>query len=118
MSDDDIETIQSGMSSLKEINVDVLVCSPTFTSVSLGVYITVEDGYKFESVKQSCISELNNYFNSLKIGESFLLSNVGEVLYHIEGVKSYTFMNSISNNKIASADQLFKSGGITIEEGS
>lgn len=118
LSDDEIEIIQNGMSSLKEINVDVLVCSPTFTSVSLGVYITVKNGYKFASVKQSCISELNTYFNSLKIGEPFLLSNVGEVLYHIEGVKSYTFMNSISNNRIASADQLFKNGGITIEEGS
>lgn len=112
-----ISTIQSGIEKLREINVDIQVKSPSLVQAGITVLIYVEDGYNFNDVRSDCIAAITEYYNNLGIGEPRLLSEVGEVIYHVEGVKNYVYPLGGNQDVTATSSQLIVLEGIIIREG-
>ena len=117
LSSDIISKIQSGIDKLREINVDIKIKSPTLVKTGVKVNIYVEEGYTFSNVKNDCISAITDYYNNLGIGEPLLLADIGEVIYHIEGVKNYIYPLGGNLDVSATSSQLIVCEGIIINEG-
>ena len=112
-----MQAINKDLSALKEVNVDVKVKAPDTVSRDVTVYLYPKDGYTFSDISDECKSVINNYFASLKIGQPFLLAELGSYIFNIEGVKNYRFYSSSSDYN-ADNDELICSGNITVAEGS
>ncbi len=113
-----ITEIQSAISQIKEINVDIQVKSPTLVTKNVTVSIIVKDGYQFSAVKSACEIAIEEYGDSLEIGEPFLIAALGSVIFTTEGVKNYHLTGG-GNTDISGDDtKLITIGTITITEGS
>ena len=78
----------------REVNVDVRAFNATEVYVQFCVEIEVAQGYDFSSVQARCVENVENYVEGLGIGQDVLLSNIGEILHHTEGVYNYNFITS------------------------
>lgn len=114
ISNDLKSTIQEDINRLREINVNVLVKDPVLVSVSTILYITVEENYVFSEVRDKCITEIENYYYSLGIGEPFLVADIAECVYHVEGVKNYYIPNSSTFDRDPEPYQLIIKDSIDI----
>lgn len=117
LSNNDISRIQSNIDKLREINVDIKVKSPTLVNSGITATVYVKDGYVFNDVKNNCIDAITKYYNNLGIGEPRLLAEVGEVIYHVEGVRNYVYPLGGNLDVNATSSQLIVLEGITINEG-
>ncbi|MBQ9674118.1 MAG: baseplate J/gp47 family protein [Ruminococcus sp.] len=86
-----ISRVQTLMTKQREVNVDVKVQSASGVGMSAYLLIGIEDGYDFSVVKKQCVAAITSYINSIGVGGTFYLSEVGERVYHIEGVRNYNF---------------------------
>lgn len=93
-----LDEVRSLLQSARELNVDVQVHSPTAVSVNLYIRLRVEDGYDFSEVAERVRSAVTSYINHLGIGGDVLLSNVGDVIYHIKGVSDYRFAETYGSD--------------------
>lgn len=98
-----MQTIEDELNSLREINVYVDVKAPTLVNVDIIAEITVKPGFIADEVIDECEDKITAYFNKLHIGEDVLLADIGEVIYHIDGVANYDF-DRISCNDITIND--------------
>ena len=112
-----IAKIQTEINEIRELNVDIQVNKATLTEVPVAIDIVVKTGYDFEEVKESCTAKINEYFNSLKIGEPFLIAALGSAIYNIIGVENYSILSSVTTDKYMSASQLAVLGSLQISEG-
>ncbi|MDQ5983850.1 MAG: hypothetical protein RUMPE_00879 [Eubacteriales bacterium SKADARSKE-1] len=111
-----IATIQSDIEKLREINVDIEVKAPTLVTVNVPVKITVEPGYIFNEVKEECLTAINNYFNSLAIGEQVIFAAIGNTIFQIEGVKNYSFESTVDFDKVMAVSQLAVPGTVSVTQ--
>lgn len=116
-SDELVSKIESDINKLREINVDVKVNKATTIALAAGVEITLKDGYNYTEVKKECEDNITDYFNSLKIGEPFLVAAIGNAVYKVDGVKNYSILPSISTDRYMTSKQLAIKGSIQISEG-
>ena len=115
--DDSVVTqLQTEITELRELNVDVQVKKADTIEVAVGVDISVKDGYSFDEIKQQCIDNIINYFNTLKIGEPCLVAAIGNAVYTVPGVENYYIVSSISTDRYMSETQLAVIGSIQISE--
>lgn len=117
LSSADISRVQTGIDKLREINVDIQVKNPTLISSGVTVNIYIEDGYIFSNVKSECIAALTEYYNNLGVGEPQLLADIGDVIYHVEGVKNYVYPLGANQDINTTSSQLVVLDGIIINEG-
>lgn len=89
-----IEEVQSLVDENRELNVDVEVVYATKLSVDFTLKLKVEQGYSFDEVKAQIESDIAMYIESLGVGKEVLLCDLGEVIYHVEGVKNYEFVDA------------------------
>lgn len=108
--------IASDMDELREINVDLEVKNPTFFTVNIAANIVVKSGYDFDTVKADCIANISEFVDSIKIGDDLLKVDIGDVLYHTDGVQNYTITSGVITDITADDDELIKHGTITISE--
>lgn len=108
--------VQSLLNEGRELNVDVLVRDPEEVAVSLYIRIGVEAGYVFETVAEEVRRAVSSYIDALGIGTDVLLSKVGEVVYHTEGVADYRFVESYGADRIIGDDQYASAGTILVRE--
>ncbi len=95
---DHITKVEELLYENRELNVDIEVLYATALNVSFNINLCVKDGYDFEQVS-SCITErLTEYIGSLGVGEPVLLCELGEVIYHSEGVANYEFIDALCND--------------------
>ena len=94
-----LNAIQTLLNEARELNVDVKVYRPTSMGVNLYIRLTVADGYDFDTVAAQVQTAVTEYINALGIGEDVLLCKVGEVVYHIEGVADYKFLESYGSDR-------------------
>lgn len=94
-----IAEIQALLDEKREVNVDVRACSPTAFNINLYIRLTVEDGYDFNTVASTVQTAVIDYINSLGIGNNLWLSDVGDVIYHIEGVSGYRFLENYGSDR-------------------
>ncbi|MBE6824874.1 MAG: baseplate J/gp47 family protein [Ruminococcaceae bacterium] len=89
-----VSAVQKLIDENREINVDVKVSEAIISNVSYTLEIEVEDGYSFSAVLAKVKQKLSEYVMSLGIAKPILLSHLGDVVYHTQGVKNYNFVDS------------------------
>lgn len=117
VSEELIEQVQALLSQLREVNVDVKVMQAESVYTDFVMRLDVKDGYEFEDIKDKCICALDDYVASVGVGESVLLTEAGERIYHIEGVKEYWFTPSLNRDVRLQENQYPIVGSIVITQG-
>lgn len=100
----------------RELNVSAAVSSASDLSVPVSVSVKPCDGFSFNTVKQNVIDAINSYFSRLSVGESVLISELGNVIFHTDGVYNYTFNTSVTKDTVPTQSQICRIGTITVNE--
>lgn len=116
LSAEKLAEIQALLDEKREINVDVRAVSPTALIINLYIRLTVADGYDFDTVAEEVRLRVTDFINGLGIGKDMLLSNVGEVVYHVEGVADYKFLESYGSDREVPPDRYAKANTITVRD--
>ena len=109
-----ISEIQTLLDEKREVNVDVKAYNATELSINLYIRLKVKDGYDFTAVAEQVKSAVTDYINALGIGNNLWLSNVGEVIYHIDGVADYRFLEGYGSDREVPPTHFAKAGTITV----
>lgn len=99
-SDSQVQSVQDLLSKLREVNVDVKVMKAQPRNVRLAPDIVLKEGYEFEEVSRKCEEALHDYVSTRGVGSNVLLTEIGEILHHIEGVKQYSLSSVVNANVI------------------
>lgn len=116
LSEELISTIQTGIEELREINIDIKIKSPTLITVNTPVNIVVEDGYLFSEVQEECLKLINDYYNSLSIGEDVIFAAIGDKIFSVDGVKNYSFGSTVDYDRKISDDELAVAGTVVVQQ--
>lgn len=111
-----VQKVQAIMSEQREINVDVLVQTALPSSMTVYFLLAVKSGYDFNTVKNQCIDATMAYINSLGVGSTFYLSELGSVLHKIEGVRNFNFDPDYCTDLGFSQSRFPVCGQVTVEE--
>lgn len=90
---DHIDAVQSLVDENRELNVDVLVLYAGEHKIVYTMALDVKDGYDFDEVAAVVDKNIRDYVDCLEVGAPVLLAELGEVVYHIQGVKNYDFVD-------------------------
>lgn len=93
-----IEQVQALLNENRELNVDIEVLYAKKLSVSYDINLQVKDGYDFDSVKEELYDKISSYIESLGVGKEALLCEIGELIYHTQGVKNYELPPAFSED--------------------
>lgn len=115
-SDAMIKKVKNHLDSLREINVDIEVKPLVRSVINVYVYITIKNGYEFSAVRQGCAVAVNEYFSTLGAGENVYLSDIGEYIQHVDGVKNYSFEGHFTDDTEISDYAVAVPGSISIAE--
>ncbi|MBQ3329836.1 MAG: baseplate J/gp47 family protein [Ruminococcus sp.] len=116
LSNEKIAEIQTLLNEKREVNVDVRAVSPTAMNINLYIRLTVAEGYDFDTVAANVREAVVDYINGLGIGNDLRLSKVGEVVYHIEGVADYKFLESYGSDREVPLNRFAKANTITVRD--
>lgn len=95
-----IEEAQQIIDKNRELCVDTYVLYAIPKEFSLSVELELNDSYEFSSVSVKVREKLYEYIDSLEVGRPALVCEMSEVLYHIEGVKNFSFLDSTGDIKV------------------
>lgn len=95
--DEVLENIETLVLKERELGVDVDVLTVSSVQGSVTVTVYPEEGYSFDTVKENCLQAVQRKVSNLTIGEDLKLSDIGDALYHAQGVYDYKFDSSASN---------------------
>ena len=116
LSAEKIAEIQALLDEKREVNVDVRAVSPTALNINLYIRLTVAEGYDFDTVASHVSAAVTDYINGLGVGNDLLLSKVGEVIYHLEGVADYKFLESYGSDREVPLNRFAKANTITVRD--
>ena len=75
----------------REIAVTVKVLAPTTQTVDVSVAVAPKDGADKAAVLEAAERAIAGFFGGRLLGRPVLLAELGDKLYHLEGVKNYRF---------------------------
>lgn len=105
-----LDRVKEYLDSKREINVDIQVRALRYYSISMAVTLGIKSGYDFDAVAAECRSAIEEYIDSTNAGENIYLSDIGEIIAHIDGVEDYTFNSGYDHeprgDSVASADNI------------
>ena len=110
-----LNEVQALLTEGRALNATVTALEPEEIEVSLYIRLKVKAGYDFNTVANEVRQAVVDFINGLGIGRDVLLSEIGEVIYHIKGVADYRFLESygsdcpISDAQYACADNIIVS---------
>lgn len=110
--------VQSLLDQGRELNVSAIAYNASMIEINLQILLSVEDGYEFDDVADEVREKVERYIESLGIGSDMLLSNVGEVIHHIDGVADYRFVESYGTDEHLTQSQYPAPNRILIQEAS
>ena len=116
LSADKLREIQALLDEKRELNVDVRVYNPSAVAIDLYIRLTVADGYDFDTVADRVKTAVTDYVNGLGVGHSLWLSDVGEVIYHIEGVQGYKFLETYGTDREIQLSQYAVADSILVRD--
>ena len=111
-----IAEIQALLDEKREVNVDVRAVGATALNINLYIRLTAAEGYDFSTVADEVQSAVTDYINGLGVGNDLRLSKVGEVIYHIEGVADYKFLESYGSDRDVPLTRFAKAGTIMVRD--
>lgn len=88
-------------------------------NITLTVNVVCESGYSVDTVKSGVESAIKTYFNTLGVGDDIYIKKIGDVIFHVDGVKNYSF-DEESDKDIAVNDSMLAVCGtlnLTVTEG-
>lgn len=92
-----ISEIQTYIDELREINVDAKVKSPSLMSVSVKGTIQAKSGYQASDVIDAVKVSLQNYFDTLSIGEKVKRIDLYNAIFETEGVENYKLTSPVAD---------------------
>lgn len=110
-----LEAISEYLQQHREISVDLQVLSPAEAAVDIAVAIRAESGAAFSDVKARAEQALGAFFSGSLLGRGVKLAQLGDLLYHLEGVENYR-ISSPTEDVEAAATVLPILGTVTITE--
>ncbi|MDO5123557.1 MAG: baseplate J/gp47 family protein [Eubacteriales bacterium] len=115
-SDDELLAVQKLLDENREVNLDLVVKKATPKSVNISVSVEPKNGYGFAEVKERCKQVIIDYVTHVGAGGIVRLTELGERLYHTEGVKEYLFATGLSDT-VCESSKYPTCGVITVSEG-
>ena len=94
-----IAEVQSKLDEQREINVDIQVKALSLSYTNIYFEFTCRKGYDIETVKLACENAVREYFKGLSAGETMYVSDIGEYIKRVEGVKNYTINSAYTRNQ-------------------
>ena len=110
-----LEAIDAYLQARREISVDLQVLSPEEESVTVTVALKAAQGYTFDEAKAQADDALRGAFTGSRLGRGVTLAELGDLLYHLEGVENYRF-TAPTADVAASPTVLPRLGTLTISE--
>ena len=111
-----VKKVQTLMETQREVNVDVRVYTASPIDIDLILSISVNDGYDFNAVSNNVKQALNNYINSLSIGDDILATHLGKVILSVEGVYNYMFDSIQTSDYYLDNNSFAVMGNVAITE--
>lgn len=108
-----VEKVQSIAEKQRELNVDVSVANAQRTACNMSVTVYAEDGYSSSEVKTLLSNAFVDYVNSIPIGGTFHLTELGAKLIATGCINNYTW-NTDMQDVTAAKSQCFTVGTVTI----
>lgn len=113
VSTDVVAKVQEIVAKQRELNVDVLVVNAQRTACNMSVTVYSEDGYSSSEVKALLSKAFADYVNSIPIGGTFHLAELGAKLVATGCINNYTW-NTDMQDVTAAKSQCFTVGKTTI----
>ena len=113
VSTDVVAKVQEIVAKQRELNVDVLVVNAQRTACNMSVTVYAEDGYSSSEVKALLSKAFADYVNSIPIGGTFHLAELGAKLVATGCINNYTW-NTDMQDVTAAKSQCFTVGTVTI----
>lgn len=111
-----VYTVQEKLNAMREVNVDVKVMAAATELYNIDADVVLLPGYDIDSVKAAFEEAAKNYFENLEVGQSVYLSVLGDLIYHIPGVKNYRFNSYIMGDYEPPQSKLMVLGSVTVNE--
>lgn len=86
-----LEGLGKELQEKREIAVTVKVLAPTTKTVDVAVKVAPREGADREAVLESARQAIADFFGGRLLGRAVLLAELGDRLYHVEGVENYRF---------------------------
>ncbi len=82
----------------RELNVDVVVAYASPRMVYISFFLEVLEGYDFDEVEEQLRVKINDYVDSLGVAKPLLMCELGDIIFHTQGVKKYNFAKAYSED--------------------
>ncbi len=82
----------------RELNVDVVVYYASPRKVYINFELEVLEGYDFDQIVTELKAKINDYVDSLGVSKPLLMCELGDVIFHTQGVKRYNFIQAYSDD--------------------
>ena len=105
VSDEELSATQEILSQASEVNVDVEAFRANPAPVWFYVCVELEDGYEFDEVEENCRSAIEDYVSTRGVGGKFLLTEAGDRIFHIPGVREYLLTKFNNSDYICESDE-------------
>ncbi len=92
---DHIEAVQKLLDENRELCVDIMVLYAAPVDVYFRIGLKVKEGYSFDTVSAQLKEKITEHIDSLGVGKPVLLCDLGEIIYHTDGVKNYEFFDAV-----------------------
>lgn len=100
-----ITQVQTLLDENRELNVDILVLSASAVNVSFSFNLEIEDGYSFIEVKEEIEDKARAYVESLGVGKPALMCELGDLIFHTQGVRNYEFISAFCEDVYPDANE-------------
>lgn len=100
-SDDTVQAVQSAMTENAPVGIKPLVQKCTLNAVPISITVTAQTGYTADSVQTAVEAAVQTYFLELAVGESVMLSKIGDRVFHTAGVVNYAFADGTADTAMA-----------------
>lgn len=101
-----INEVREKLEQQREINVDIEVKALTLVRKDIYLKFTCRKGYNLAAVTQECEAAIREYFSTLAAGETMYVSDMGEYVLGVEGVKNYTINSDVLKNFTVDDDSI------------
>lgn len=75
-----------------DVLTDVQVKAPAAVEMDVSAELAVREGADFSAVKAAAEQALASFFSGRRLGGPVLLAELGDLLYHVEGVENYRLL--------------------------
>jgi uncharacterized phage protein gp47/JayE len=111
-----ISQIQTELNQLREINVDVKTYPAAIKELQFFVYIKPINNCTFDAAKQATVAAINDYFDTLSIGDPVILAYVGKAILNTGMVTNYSFDSTIISDTAVKDTELAVANPIWVDE--